>query len=246
MGTCKNCGRPLIPYGRKCVYCGAEPGKKSGIKLAEKTLCYADYVFCIDCSSSMASVVDSIKHNVYAFIKSIEDEEERIDWRVSVVGFHDTIIFETPIVFSSGFVYSSDELRCLLDHIKAEGPVDRQGSDTENEPRSVLGAIWRVAKTTEWRRKGESVFKHILVFTDAPAKPIFDDDMDEFAQELSCQHIHLEIWGKKDSFWEKMMRIPRCEIEQFINPSEFYLYKTPSDFRKSLNEYISYLIDSEE
>lgn len=190
-----------------------------------KTRWYADIVFCIDCSSSMASVIDPIKDNVYSFIKGIEDEGERIDWRAEVVGFHDTIVFDNPIVFNSGFVYSLDELRCLLDHIKAEGHVDRQGCNTGNEPRSVLGAIWQVAKTTKWRRNGEHILKHVMVLTDAPPKPICDDDLDEFEQVICVQHITLEIWGKKDPFWEKVSRIPKCGIEQFTDPNEFYYHK---------------------
>ncbi len=239
METCKNCKNPLIPYKGKCLYCGAE------INAPVKTRWYADFVFCIDCSPSMASVIDSIKENVYFFIKGIEDEEERIDWRAEVVGFHDTIVFDSPIVFNSGFVSSLDELRLQLDCVKAEGPVNKQGCDTENEPRSVLGAIWQVAKTTEWRRNGESILKHVMVLTDAPPKTICDDDLNEFAQEISSRHITLEIWGKKAPFWEKVSRIPRSEIEQFTNPNEFYYHKTASDYGEALNGYISYILDSE-
>ena len=239
METCKNCGRPLIPYKGKCLYCGAE------INVPVKTRWYADFVFCIDCSPSMASVIDSIKENVYFFIKVIEEEVERIDWRAKVVGFHDTIVFDNPIVFNSGFVSSLDELRLQLDCVKEEGPVNRQGCDMVNEPRSILGAIWQVAKTTEWRRNGERLLKHVMVLTDAPPKPICNDDFKEFGQVIGGQHITLEIWGQKDPFWEKVSRIPKSEIEQFTDSNEFYYHKTASDFGKALNGYISYTLDSE-
>ena len=238
MAICKNCGKSLIISGGKCLYCGAE------VNAPVKTRWYADFVFCIDCSPSMASVIDSIKDNVYSFIKGIEDEEGRIDWRAKFVGFHDTIIFDNPIVFDSDFISSLDELRLQLDCINAEGPMRRQGCDTENEPRSVLGAIWRVARTTEWRRTGKCL-KHVMVLTDAPPKPICDDDLKKFAQVIGSQHITLEIWGKKDPFWEKMLWIPKSEIEQFYDSDEFYYHKTICDFGKALNRHISYLLDSE-
>ena len=40
MATCKNCGKPLILKGGKCVYCGEDPNQKSGgiIKPTEKLL----------------------------------------------------------------------------------------------------------------------------------------------------------------------------------------------------------------
>ena len=109
METCKNCGRPLIPNNGKCIYCGADINEAPETEKApkhhpqivmRKKRTYSpviDIVICIDCSSSMIPIIDSVKNNLLCFFKELE-EERVLDWRVRVVGYQDLIIYESPFV----------------------------------------------------------------------------------------------------------------------------------------------------
>ena len=97
MATCKNCGKPLIPYGGKCVYCGADvSGPKKNIKqkwFPKRFKHIIDLVFCVDCSGSMKPVINSIKQDVLSFVKNLDSGENEYfnihndewDWRARVI-----------------------------------------------------------------------------------------------------------------------------------------------------------------
>lgn len=244
MEKCKKCGKPWIPYKGKCVYCGAYMSDETetaeteypprgpyrpGIVYRETPRVYsvaADFVFCLDCSSSMLNVLNSIKDNIIRFMESIDTMEfSRIDWRARVMGYRNFDVDEEYLMNDNPFVSSVEELRKQLDGMEAKGYV-------ENEPCSTLDAIWYAAKKSEWRNK---CLKIILVFTDAQTKPVnkktcdeikeADDDLDILAKEFDANHIRLCLRGLEHSVYVLLMKIPRSIIVQFKDSIEYYYHK---------------------
>lgn len=226
MEKCKNCGKPLIPYGGKCVYCGSDINdakkEKRSIIVRDK----ADFVFCLDCSCSMLNVLDSIKENIAEFMEGIDTMEyESIDWRARVMGYRNFDVDEEYLMNDNPFVTSIDELKKQLDGMKAKGYA-------ENEPCSTLDAIWYAAKKTEWRTY---CHKCVLVFTDAQTKPVnrktcadiisADYSLDVLAQELNVCRVKLFLWGLENPVYDVLMKIPFSNIIQFKDPIDFYYHK---------------------
>lgn len=209
MATCKNCGKPLIPYGGKCVYCRADVNEQSSN--AEPTTA-VDLVFCIDCSSSMASVIDSIKGNVFSFIKGIEDAVERIDWRAKIAEYFEIFAIDKLVVLDEPFVTTPNAMKSQLDGIKVKEVY-------VNKESPVVDMVSAVLNTTKWREKCQ---KYIMLFTDKMAKETHGKDLDLLAQELMEKQVVLLLWGKRDSFYDKMMKIPYSAIVQFDDPIAYY------------------------
>lgn len=244
MEICKNCGRPLIPYGGKCVYCGADVNDtpetveteenptlnrfRHGILLRETPKRFhgvADFVFCIDCSCSMMPVLDSIKESIAGFMEGIETTYD-INWRARVMGYRNFNVDEEYLLNDNPFVTTVEALKTQLDRMVAKGFA-------EKEPSSTLDAIWYAAFKSEWR---SNCRKFVLVFTDETTKGLnektiseisqADSDLDRLAQELDVNRIKLFLWGKEDPLYDVLQKIPRADIVQFEDPIDFYYHKT--------------------
>ena len=226
MAICKNCGKPLIPKGGKCVYCGSDVNDaiKSVDPIRYKWM--ADFVFCLDCSCSMLHVLDSIKENIAKFIEEIETlEYKRINWRARVMGYRNFDVDEEYLMNDNPFVSSTEELKKQLEGMEAKGYA-------EKEPCSTLDAIWYATKKSDWRKK---CIKLVVVFTDNSPKPInektiknipcVDDDIEILAEELSVNHIKLLLWGSEHPTYEFLLKNPMSDIILFKDPIDFYYHK---------------------
>ena len=171
MAICKNCGKPLILSGGKCVYCGASPYDIPKTENAKETLdatenehreptiesrswimsIPVDIVFCIDCSCSMSPVLESIKQNIHILIETFDavpKESEyylHVDWRARLVGYRNYDVDEEWMMNNNPFVTTKEELFIQLDGIRVKGVVEN-----ENNTSSTLDAIWYAAKS-DWR-----------------------------------------------------------------------------------------------
>lgn len=185
MEICKTCGKPFIPKGGRCVYCGASPTveiktiEQKKIRLYEYSI---DIVFCVDCTCSMAPILDSIKENIVRFIDVCD--ESHIDWRARVVLFRDSVVDEDWLDNDKPFVSKKEDLETQLDCVIAKGNIE-----DETDASSTLDALFYAATESEWRRirfpggalstdwkefkesGGCYGFKFIVAFTDSNIRP---------------------------------------------------------------------------
>lgn len=196
MEKCKNCGRPFIPYGGKCVYCGTELTAKSTVKQHTRFLIdYSlDIVFCIDCTCSMAPVLDSIKENIIKFIDVCNDS--KVDWRGRIVLFRDSEVDKEWLENDNPFVSQKENLEAQLDSVMAKGSIE-----DETNASSILDALFYAQTASPWRKirfpggpldsdrkeflksGGGYGFRFIVGFTDSVPKPYSSKTL-ELIQEI--------------------------------------------------------------
>lgn len=263
METCKNCGKPLILKEGKCLYCGADPNRKSGgiqkmtgKLLFKKTI---DIVFCVDCSWPMAPVLDSVKDNIVRLLKDINSYNENIsseyqnlaDWRARVIGYRNFEEDNECLLNDNPFVSDIEDVKEQLSGLVCKGY-------SENNPlSSSLDALWYAVQTSDWRDwdsihygedwvggKGRHVF--VVLFTSMPPLPIHDKTLDEvmgadrdinrLSETMYEKHITLTFFGPNDSVYKALRAAHRSEINLFEDPIEFYYHKQ-LDFSSILNSF---------
>lgn len=136
-----------------------------------------DIVMCIDATGSMSSIINDVKANALSFYQKFVDEMEAQSppksiqqLRIKVIAFRDFSSDSEPITESKFFVLGDEkqdkEFHDFVEHIEAEG-----GGDA---PENSLEAI-ALAMQSDWVRSG-SVRRHIIIlYTDAPARPLGED-----------------------------------------------------------------------
>lgn len=179
------------------------------VKKAKIWSSIADIVFCIDCSFSMIPVIDSIKENILALVKSFDEMEIEFDWRARVVGFRDAIVYDKP------FVSTVEGVKHQLDTIKAQGIV-------ENDPSPLVETIESVIKDHAWRRASHKI---VMAFTDTGATVKTGFDVAGLIDEMWMQHIKLVLWCPNDLVYNVLRKTPRSYIYQFDDPIDFYYHK---------------------
>ena len=231
METCKNCGKPLIPYGGKCVYCGADlVVKKTTIKQQKIPLRYSiDIVFCVDGTCSMAPVLDSIKENIISFIDVCNDSQ--VDWRARMVVFRDSEVDEEWLENDNPFVSSKEDLVTQLGRVKAKG-----NAEEEQDASSTMDALFYAATKSDWRNirfpggpldsdyeefreyGGRYGFKFIVGFTDAKPRTcnpeFFESEVFGIVDKLLLfvpNGSNINLWGN--------------QVKEFEDPIEFYYHK---------------------
>ena len=254
MANCKECGKPLILSGGKCIYCGASPydilnnGHRGwSIKKA------IDIVFCVDCSWPIAPVLDSIKDNIVHLIEDINqhNKEARIvaDWRARVMGVRNFEEDNEYLLNDNPFVSTLEEVKCQLSDIICKGY-------SENSPMSSsIDAIWYAIETTDWRYKAsandEGVrdpnwLSYVVVFTASHPSPVniktitdlpaADSETIVLVQTLNVDHVKLTLFGPDDPVFKEMRVTPGSEINLFEDPIEFYYHKR-LDFSSIINSF---------
>lgn len=204
----------------------------------------ADIVFCFDCTGSMTEIINSVKDNVGKLIEGFANYETVIDWRARCLGYRDFEVDEEYLINDRPFVSTEEELKNQMAGMEAK---EYTGGD---EPESTLDAIWYAAKTSKWR---DNCHKIVVVFTDETTKPVnektiaeipgSDADLDVLSQEImTVQHIKLFLWGKKDSVYDALSRIPQAEIVQLENPEEDYKTMDFSILMNTIGKTVSELI----
>ena len=169
MAICKNCGKPLIPYGGKCVYCGANLVTKKETIEQQKWLLRkysVDIVFCVDGTCSMVPVLESIKENIIGFIDVCENSH--VDWRARIVVFRDSEVDKEWLENDNPFVSSKKDLVTQLGTIKVKGNVE-----DEQDASSIMDALFYASTKSDWRN---------IRFPWGP----MDSDYDEFVKSGGC------------------------------------------------------------
>lgn len=233
MQICKHCGKSLIPYGGKCVHCGAPVD-------ARKIRGIYDLVFCIDCTNSKA-LAGYVRQPIINLLTALEIAG--CDWRARAIGYGDFEFDEEPIQNDNVFVNSVGSFQSQFHSL----PTLLSGW---RRPESTLDAIWYAAKGSEWRKRCK---RFVFVFTDAQTKEVnekttdeilgTDTDIDILIQELDVLHIRLNLWGPRDPVYEKLQLTPLSEITLF-NDAEYSLF-SKVDVLQPIYDYQSYLLDSE-
>ena len=181
---------------------------------AAKTKAVADVVFCFDCTGSMSDCIDNVKEYANAFVTGLNAEQGAVvDWRMRALGYGDMEIGE-KIQNENDFVDNVPGFQSQLSSIAMCG-----GGDA---PESTLDAIIVAAMTSKWRK----AHKIVVVFTDAPTKPIHSSTRKTFAingiqelkQRLADAHIKLFLWGPSDPNYEELKMVPKSEISILHNP----------------------------
>lgn len=141
----------------------------------------ADFVFLMDATSDMMNCIQKVKENLAPFFEALTENVDTNhntvkieDWRAKVVGFRDFEADGADDWFVDNF-FTRDikELQRQFDALEARGGGDRA--------ESLLDAIYTVADAPKsapgtedprmWRDRQEAA-RAVIVFTDAPFKPI--------------------------------------------------------------------------
>lgn len=166
------------------MYCGTELTAKSTVKQHTRFLIdYSlDIVFCIDCTCSMAPVLDSIKENIIKFIDVCNDS--KVDWRGRIVLFRDSEVDKEWLENDNPFVSQKENLETQLDSVMAKGSIE-----DETNASSILDALFYAETASPWRKirfpggpldsdrkeflksGGGYGFKFVVGFTDSNPKP---------------------------------------------------------------------------
>lgn len=253
MATCKNCGKPLIISGGKCIYCGISPYdilKKEYPELSIKNT--IDIAICVDCSWPMAPVLDSVKDNIVHLLEDIneynKDAKLVADWRARIIGYRNFEEDNECLLNDNPFVATIEEVKAQLAGIICKGY-------SENSPKSSsLDALWYAIETSDWRyRKLEEdssgmrgELAYVTLFTASLPLPIniktindlppADVDITILNSKMYIDHIRLSLFGPDDSMFKEMKKVPRSEINLFKDPIDFYYHKR-LDFSSIINSF---------
>lgn len=254
MATCKNCGKPLIISGGKCIYCGTSPydiPKKDPAKLSIKNT--IDIVICVDCSWPMAPVLDSVKDNIVHLLEDIneynKDAKLVADWRARIIGYRNFEEDNEYLLNDNPFVATIEGVKSQLAGIICKGY-------SENSPKSSsLDALWYAIETSDWHyRKSEEdsiygkrgVLSYVVLFTVSQSLPInlktikdlppANLDTTILNDKMCIDFIRLTLFGPEDSMFKEMNKVPRSEINLFKDPIEFYYHKR-LDFSSIINSF---------
>jgi hypothetical protein len=139
----------------------AQPGLKYSV----------DLVFCIDVTGSMTPILDTVKANALRFYDDVQAnltaKGKHVDaLRVRVIGFRDVSVDGAAAIQESPFLTLPDEQTGFADFVN--GLVPEGGGDT---PESGLEAV-ALAIHSPWTTSGDRRRQVIVVWTDAPARPL--------------------------------------------------------------------------
>lgn len=260
MATCKNCGKPLIISGGKCIYCGKSPydiPKKEHPKLSiKKTI---DIVICVDCSWPMSPVLDSVKDNIVYLLEDIneynKDAKPVADWRARIIGYRNFEEDNEYLLNDNPFVTTIEEVKSQLSNIVCKGY-------SENSPKSSsLDALWYATKTSNWRYK-ESTHNEelgdpgggfpffVVLFTASLPLPVniktlvdiygADSDPSVLMGEMAVGRILLTLFGPDNLVYKELRQAPGSIINMFKDPIEFYYHKQ-LDFSSIINSFDGYI-----
>lgn len=128
----------------------------------------ADVVMCIDCTSSMNNIINTIKKNALTFYpdlkqKCISQGKEITSMRIKVIGFRD-INDTTPFEKSSFYDIPAkeDDFKKFVSHLSPFG-----GDDAPEHGYDALA----MAINSDWK-KGNDVHQIIILWTDNASHPL--------------------------------------------------------------------------
>lgn len=127
-----------------------------------------DIVMCIDCTGSMAGIMDTVKANALKFypdLKSALDAKDKhVDTlRIKVIAFRDFYADGTEAIDESSFFTLPDQQTNFQSFVS--GLVPKGGGD---EPENGLEAL-ALAMRSDWNKSGDRRREIIVMYTDASA-----------------------------------------------------------------------------
>jgi hypothetical protein len=191
----------------------------------------ADIVFLIDISGSMAPAIDALKANIGTFVESLSKGEGNNvspvrDWRAKAVGYRDFDHDPQPFI-DNPFVTDVEALRGQLAGLQAEGG--------EDEPESLLDALFKVANMGQtekgaqsvdparWRYRSDAA-RVVVVFTDASFKPAMTipeakgGGVQDVTNAIINNRIILSLFAPDMPGYDQLSQIDKSEWEAISYP----------------------------
>ncbi|HPB87981.1 MAG TPA: vWA domain-containing protein [Thermotogota bacterium] len=164
----------------------------------------ADIVILCDSTGSMEPTKEGLLRNLNTFLESLGKTQTKsqapLDWRIRFNVFRDIGVDTNAIDFSGGWITNEEEIKQLnLSKFVPEG-----GGDAEE---STLDAILKTVQETDW---AESRTHVLIVFTDAPTKPLSTDPskgVHQIAQEILSKRVYTFLFAPKDPYFEELAKI---------------------------------------
>lgn len=130
-----------------------------------------DIIMCIDCTGSMASIIDTVKTNALKFypdlIKALEAKDKHIDTlRIKVISYRDYYVDGSLAMNESAFFHfpeQQSEFQSTVNSLRATGGGD--------EPENGLESL-ALALKSEWNKSGDKRREIVIFWTDASAHPL--------------------------------------------------------------------------
>jgi len=188
-----------------------EPLKLAGV---------VDLVVALDVTGSMQPCIDKLKANIRRFVEELQRSREAADgqvqvrvadWRMRLLPFRDlerqmslpAIIDDLP------FVTSVEAIAAQL----ADPSLTAAGGGGDG-PESILDALYRAAKRSEWRGRG--VLRFVVVFSDnRPHERLHPssilqggpDDVDEVREALRAAGVRTIVYAVRHPALESIVAL---------------------------------------
>ena len=130
-----------------------------------------DVVMCIDCTGSMADIMNTVKAHALHFYpdlkKALDEKDKHVEaLRIKIIGFRDFYADGDEAMRESPFYNipeQQDELQTFVNGLEPKGGGD--------EPENGLEAL-ALAIRSPWNSTGDKKRQIIVVYTDASAHPL--------------------------------------------------------------------------
>lgn len=192
----------------------------------------ADFVFIIDSTGSMRGYINSVKENLTAFVKYLQ--EKNVDVQIAVVDYKDI----TYDGLESTVVHSFDETEWTKDVNKViEEFNDINVGGGGDDPETPTDAFEKIINFSTWRDDAQ---RFVFLLTDADYKSSSDDanlkDMDEYINIFRGNNIHTTVVGLSEyqNIYEKLYSLTGGK----------FIDITSSDYYKIMIEIADWVFDS--
>ena len=164
---------------------------------------YIDIVMCIDTTGSMEYLIENVKEKSLSFCRDLsshlEKEGKKLDkLRVKVISFKDSQ-FDKDFMLESKFFTldeEKEELYSFVKELKAQGGGDR--------PESSYEAL-ALAMKSDWTRSKGGFGRHLIImFTDAPPRPLEEGNVENAPKSYG------ELYQLWDSLERRKRRMYLC------------------------------------
>lgn len=185
-----------------------------------------DIVFCVDTSKDMAPFVSEFKENAHTtykrFLKLYEDAGIGFtNLRVKIITFGDCTLEGDSICESKFFTLNDEKEHEEFNRYVHKIEVGCGGE----EKRNSLDA-WLRAMKSDWT-KG-TVRRHVIImFTDAPAKPLAEKMNESLDESIVAIKKHWEEMNTRSKRF--ILYAPDCEPWTDIDAWDYSVFRTPTE-----------------
>ena len=161
-----------------------------------------DIIMCIDCTGSMAGIMDTVKTNALKFypdLKSALDAKDKhVDTlRIKVIAFRDFYADGSEALVESDFFTLPGDQSNFQSFVNSLEP--KGGGD---EPENGLEAL-ALAIKSDWNKSGDKRREIVVMYTDASAHPLdkTSDKPSFYPQGIPSNFNELtDIWSGQDTY----------------------------------------------